>query len=266
MRAIAALSLLFAVGARADEWTRSYSVGTNPELSVSVDDADVAVRPGPSGRIDARITSAGYEFRPGEVEIRDTQAGSRVEIEVKQPRASRPFSAAANRWIRVELTVPASIAAAGIQTGDGNVEVGGLSGALRFETGDGNITGDSLGGTLDAKTGDGNVRVAGKFTEVSARTGDGNIEVRAASGSQIANSWRFITGDGNVRLFLPSDVRSTLEIRTGDGRIHSDLTLSGVPTTDRKRDDSELRGDLNGGGAMISVRTGDGDVFLNSLR
>jgi hypothetical protein len=52
-----------------------------------------------------------------------------------------------------------------------------------------------------------------------------------------------------------------LEVRTGDGHIHLGVpvTVTGAQT------DNEVRGKLNGGGPLLSIRTGDGSISVSSL-
>jgi hypothetical protein len=257
MRKLLLVVLMTTLAASAEEWTKSYSVGAAPELEINADDANLSVKPGASGRINARVLTQGYAI-PADVSVIEHQTGDRVAIEVKMARRWG-MDVNNNRWIRVELEVPRNLRAR-LTTGDGNIAVnGGLEGDMRFNTGDGNIEALDLAGSLEARTGDGNVRVGGRFESVNVSTGDGNVEVRAASGSRVASGWRISTGDGNVRLDLPSNIAADLDAHTGDGRIHVDLPLM-LPAGEHKRD--RVRGQMNGGGMPVNIRTGDGSITL----
>jgi hypothetical protein len=256
MRKLLLLAAVTSLSVCAEEWTKSYSVGSAPDLEVSTDDGNIAVKPGASGRIHARVLTQGFAI-PADVTVTEYQTGDRVAIEVKMARRWGTTNWN-DRWIRVELEVPRSLRAR-ITTGDGNIAISGIEGDLRFNTGDGNIEAFDLAGSLDARTGDGNVRASGRFEAVSVGTGDGNVEVRAASGSRVSSGWRITTGDGNVRLDLPANVAADLDAHTGDGRIHVDLPLS-LPPGEHKR--NRVRGQLNGGGLPVNIRTGDGSIHL----
>jgi hypothetical protein len=51
-----------------------------------------------------------------------------------------------------------------------------------------------------------------------------------------------------------------LELRTGDGHIRLDLPL----TVRGTENEHEVRGKLNGGGPLLTVRTGDGSTTVGS--
>ena len=245
--------------ATAGDWSKTYRVGGASVLDVRSSDANVDVKAGGAGAISARVTTKGWEIKSGEIEIIERQQGDRVDIEVRHPRMSFNWgNAIGERWVRVEITVPAETRLH-VNTGDGNVTLSGVRSELRIETGDGNIVGDSLDGRLEARTGDGNIRVSGRFDTVSVETGDGNVELVAAGGSTAGGPWRLHTGDGNVKLRVPDSLRVDLDATSGDGHISSDLPIT---LAAGKVGSNKLRGRLNGGGPTVTVRTGDGNINL----
>jgi DUF4097 and DUF4098 domain-containing protein YvlB len=145
-----------------------------------------------------------------------------------------------------------------LRTGDGKIEVNGLKGEMDLHTGDGAVTLDAVDGKLHATTGDGHIRASGRFDELDLKTGDGHIEARANSGSSLASGWRLETGDGNVSLEVPGDMAADVDLHTSDGHIDLDMPV----TTAGKIRENEVRGKLNGGGSMLSIRTGDGSIHL----
>lgn len=247
--ALAAAALLPAA-----EWTRNYTVTGPAELRVESTDAAVHIRAGDTRQIEARVATRGWEIGPDEVRVIDHQTGNRVEIEVRVPRRTFSFG---NRSVSVEVLVPRQTAAE-VRTGDGGITVEGLHGAARLTTGDGRIVAEMHDGALEAKTGDGSVHVRGRFDVVNVHTGDGSIEVDARAGSRMAAPWRVNTGDGSVRLSLPTDLAADLDLHTGDGHVSYDfpLTVSGSASH------SDVRAKLNGGGPSLVVRSGDGSISL----
>jgi len=117
---------------------------------------------------------------------------------------------------------------------------------------------DAVDGKLRATTGDGHIRASGRFDELDLKTGDGHVEVRAASGSTLATGWRLETGDGNVSLEVPGDMAADVDLHTSDGHIDLEMPV----TTAGKIRENEVRGKLNGGGSLLSIRTGDGSIHL----
>ena len=242
--------------ARADEWNKHWSVGPNPELRINAGDAAVTVEASESNGITASLTTRGWSIGSSGVRVTDHQTGNSVEIDIKVPSMHFSFG---NRSIRLEVRVPRELTA-NIHTGDGSIRLRGLHGPLRADTGDGSIQADDLDGALEANTGDGSVHITGRFDNLQLHTQDGSVDLEALHGSKMQSDWRVQTGDGSVHVRLPSDLAADLELRTGDGRIHLDLPL----TINGTQNEHEVRGKLNGGGPLLSVRTGDGSITVGS--
>jgi hypothetical protein len=243
--------------AKADEWNKHWSVGPKPELRINAGDAAVTVEATATNAIDATLTTRGWSIGSSGVRVSEHQSGNSVEIDIHVPSLHFDFG---NHSIRLEVRVPRELIA-NIHTGDGSIRLRGLHGPIRADTGDGSIQGDGLDGTLDANTGDGSLHIAGRFDNVQLHTQDGSVELELAHGSRITSDWRVQTGDGSVRLNLPRDLSADLELHTGDGHIRLDLPL----TVTGMQSEHEVRGKLNGGGPLLTVKTGDGSITVSSL-
>jgi hypothetical protein len=252
-----ALCAVAAFPVLADQWTKSFSVGAAPELRIETSDANVTLRAANISTIEARVYTSGWRIGPGDVHVTEHQTGDRVEIEVKVPPIHFNLG---NRWVKIEVQVP-NATRADVHTGDGNIRADGLRGTTRLVTHDGNIDGEGFEGILDASSGDGNIRVRGKFSGLNLRSGDGNIDAEVAPGSHMATGWMVHTGDGNATLRLPDGFAASLDAHTGDGHITVDLPI----TTDGGVHEDSVNGKLNGGGPVLTVRTGDGSVHLARL-
>ena len=145
-----------------------------------------------------------------------------------------------------------------LRTGDGKIEVAGLKGEMDLHSGDGSENLDAVDGKLRASTGDGHIRASGRFDELELKTGDGHVDVQAASGSSLAGEWRLETGDGNISLEVPGNLAADVDLHTSDGHIDLDFPV----TTEGKVRENEVRGKLNGGGPLMTIRTGDGSIHL----
>jgi hypothetical protein len=240
-----------------DQWNKTFSVGAAPELRIETSDANVTLRASNVKTIEARVYTSGWKIGPLDVRVTDHQTGDLVEIEVKIPPVHFNLG---NRWVKIEVQVP-SATKADVHTGDGNIRADDLRGQTRLVTHDGNIDGEGFEGALDASSGDGNIRVRGKFSGLNLRSGDGNIDAAVAPGSHMAAGWTVHTGDGGVTLRLPDGFAANLDAHTGDGRITVDLPL----TTEGGIHEDSVSGRLNGGGQVLTVRTGDGSVHLSRL-
>jgi len=252
-----ALCSLAAFPVLADQWSKSFNVGAAPELRIDTSDANVTLRAANVKTIEARVYTSGWRIGPGDVYVTDHQTGDLVEITVKVPALHFNLG---NRWVKIEVQIP-SVAKAEVHTGDGNVRADGLHGPARLVTHDGNIDGDGFEGALEASSGDGNIHVRGKFSGLNLRSGDGNIEAEVTPGSHMATGWTVHTGDGGVTLRLPDGFAANLDAHTGDGKITVDLPL----TSEGGIHEDSVNGRLNGGGPVLTVRTGDGSVHLERL-
>ena len=257
---IAIVAALAGGSAFADDWSKTFAIAGRPELRVETDDGSVTIRPGEERNIFAHVTTFGWKIAPGEVQIRESQSGDRVELVVRIPH--RPFVFSSNgRSIHVDLRVPRKIHS-DVRTGDGSIDIEGLDGETRLRTGDGRIQVASLGGSLSAESGDGNMRVRGRLDVLTLHTGDGSIDADVLPGSIMSASWRVETGDGSVTMRLPRNFGAELDLHTGDGHISVDLPASSGISG---RHEKELNARLNGGGKALSIRTGDGSIRIASL-
>ena len=256
---------IFALPARAEEWSKTFALNGKADLRVETNDAKVQVEAWEREEIQARVVSEGVRIGlwgssdTRQVRVRDFQSGNHVELEVRIPNTDWMIGVNM-RSARIELKVPRE-AALDVHSGDGDLSVRGLRGEINLSTQDGRIEADSLDGALRASSGDGNMRVQGRFDSLNLKTGDGRIYVQIGQGSQMASGWSVRSGDGDVELSLPEDFSADLDVHTGDGRITSELPL----TLSGSMDHSSLRGKLNGGGPTLSVHTGDGSVHLKRL-
>lgn len=257
------LVLLFALiavqvsSARADEWNHHWSVSAQPELYVSAGDAEVIVEAAVTNGIDATLTTRGWSIGGSGVQVSEHQTGNRVEINIKRPPSHFNFG---EHFIRLEVRVPRELSA-DIHTGDGSIQLRGIHGSFHANTGDGSVEGNDLDGSLDVHSGDGSVHVSGRFDSLQLHTQDGSIDLNAQRGSKIGSDWRVQTGDGSVHISLPRDLAADVDLNTGDGSIHTDLPL----TIMGSQNEHEIRGKLNGGGSLLTVRTGDGSISIGAV-
>ena len=247
---------LFASPLFGQEWTKTFDVTGRPNVRITADDSRVRVRSCDCKQVQARVSWQGY--RADQVRITPSQSGDRVTLEVRTHQVHVGFDFG-HRSVQIEMIVPKELTL-DVQTGDGRVEAADLKGDLRFKTGDGSIELSNLDGVLEAKSGDGHVRVSGRFDDLHVQTSDGPVEIEALKGSLINGLWEVHTGDGSVRIRLPGDIQASFEAKTGDGRIHTDFP---VTMTGNLSETHHLEGKINGGGGLLSIRTGDGSVYLD---
>src|SRR5690348_3718760 len=85
------LSILAVVGiwllpaARAEEWTRTWNVGAQPELRVEAGDASIDVTGGDASSIQARLVTESYKIGYDGVQVIEHHTGDHVDIRIKEP-------------------------------------------------------------------------------------------------------------------------------------------------------------------------------------
>jgi DUF4097 and DUF4098 domain-containing protein YvlB len=165
-----------------------------------------------------------------------------------------------------------------LESGSGDLKLARLTGEMRFQTGSGNVRGRELAGPARIKAGSGDIEIEETGAgDVEIRTGSGNITVSGINGGFHAeagsgdihgkglpkNMWSVRSGSGNVNLQVPSDAAFDVDISSSSGNVtlgHPvNTTVQGRIQESRK----SVVGKVRGGGPMISVHTGSGDVQVN---
>jgi putative adhesin len=245
-----------ALPARADDWSKTYTLTGKPDLRVGSSDANIRVSTWEQNTIEAKVTTTRYKIGDDGIRIEERQIGNMVEIEVRYPHHGITIDLG-NRRVDVEIHMPRE-GRVDLHTGDGKIELGNFKGEMQLRSGDGSQEIDSVDGRLRATTGDGHIRANGRFDELELKTGDGRVDARAAPGSALTTSWRLESGDGTVTLEVPENLAADVDLHTGDGHIDLDIPI----TTSGKIRQNEVRGKLNGGGNLLVIHTGDGSIRL----
>lgn len=262
--------------ARADVWSKSYTLTARPQLVVDAGDGRVTITSHPENRIDAQVTVEGWKLG-SDVHVDANQTGNTVEIRIRVPHEYFNLFGSHHR-IEVNLAVPrnsdldihtgdgaiSATAVSGhirLDSGDGAINAQSLNGDLTLHSGDGAIDGLALDGALDASSGDGHISVAGRFDSLRMKSGDGSIQASAQPGSKVSTDWSLRTGDGSIRLRLPDNFAANLDAHTGDGRITLDFPVTVSGSLRR----SSIQGKLGGGGLPLVLRSGDGSIHIEKM-
>jgi Putative adhesin len=286
-------TLTLAPGARAEEWTKSYTVSGRAQVRVDTNDGAVRIATGDAKQVEFRVIYEGYELNKN-MHIDSRQDGDSVQlnarvmghwgfswghnrrgprIEVRMPKdadlqidtgdglvETQPISG------RVKIHtgdgsvhVQAVDGNVDIDTGDGSITLEGAKGDIRLHTGDGHIDARNLDGRVDANSGDGHIKIDGRLDALNVKTGDGSIDARVEPGSRLNSGWSIHTGDGSVDLMLPADLRANIDASTNDGHISMGIPL----TVEGTFSNSQIHGKMNGGGQSLTIHTGDGSIRLS---
>jgi DUF4097 and DUF4098 domain-containing protein YvlB len=248
---------LAAQPARADEWSKTYTISGKPDLRVDTSDANIRVSTWDQNTIEAKVTTTRYKIGDDGIRIEEHQTGNAVEIDVRYPHSHGVTIDWGNHRVDIDIHMPRE-GRVDLRTGDGKIELGNFKGEMLLHSGDGSQEINGVDGKLRALTGDGHIRADGRFDELDLRTGDGRVDARAAAGSALTTGWRLESGDGTVTLEVPESLAADVDLHTGDGHIDLDMPI----TTEGKIREGEVRGKLNGGGNLLLIHTGDGSIRL----
>jgi DUF4097 and DUF4098 domain-containing protein YvlB len=248
-----------ALPARADDWSKTYTLTGKPDLRVETSDADIRVSTWDQNTVEAKVTTARYKIGEDGIRIEEHQTGNVVEIDVHYPHhgVTINWGNSGSHHVDIDIHMPRE-GRVDLHTGDGKIEIGNFKGEMLLRSGDGSQEIDAVDGKLRASTGDGHIRANGRFDELDLKTGDGRVDARAATGSALATGWRLESGDGTVTLEVPENLAADVDLHTGDGHIDLDMPV----TTEGKVREGQVRGKLNGGGNLLVIHTGDGSIRL----
>lgn len=142
-----------------------------------------------------------------------------------------------------------------LHTGSGNIHSSALEGPFEVKTGSGDIVAEQTGqGDVQAETGSGNIEIKDIHGSFHGRTGSGDIK---ASGTP-SQPWTLETGSGNIEISA-GNAPMTLEASTGSGSVTTEHEMLVKGSLDHHH----VSGNLNGGGPLVRVHTGSGDVRIH---
>jgi hypothetical protein len=285
----------FAASTQQGQFERTLTVSGPVDLEVLTNSGDVTIRAGASGSVSIqgkiyvndRWLSGGRDADVHSIEQNPPirQEGNSIHIDKVDMR---------NISINYEITVPADATIrsrsgsgdqsiegthgnAEVQTGSGDVKLANISGELRLQTGSGDVRAHEISGAVHGSTGSGDIELEETGTgDIDLRTGSGNVTARGIQGGFRSETgsgeitaegtqngpWEIQTGSGNVHVRLPGNAAFDADISTNSGSINTDvpveMTVQGRVEEARKT----IRGKVRGGGPLLRVRTGSGDIHI----
>jgi Putative adhesin len=166
---------------------------------------------------------------------------------------------------------------ADVQTGSGDVKLSNLKGEIHLQTGSGDVRAHEISGSVRGGTGSGDVEIeeAGPG-DIDLHTGSGGITARGVQGSfhgeagsgditaegTQTGSWQIQTGSGNVHVRLPANAAFDADISTSSGSIDVGSPIETTVQGRVEESHKTIRGKVRGGGPLLRVRTGSGDIQI----
>jgi len=277
------------------QFDRTYTVSGAASLEVLTRSGDVTVHAGPAGKISVtgrihvedRWFTGGRKTDVADIEknppIRQDGSSVRVDyVSYREISIDYEISVPADTTVRLDTgsgnqTADGLKAGLHAHSGSGDLRLDDVAGEVHVETGSGNITGRGLAGSLDAHTGSGNIHVEESGTgDVRADAGSGNVEVRGVNGGARAEtgsgnvklegtptgSWYVKSSSGNAEVRLPSNAAFDLDASTGSGNINIDHPVTTTIQGRVQAPNQHISGKVRGGGPMVTVHTGSGDIRI----
>ena len=226
--------------------TKTFTVSGSPRVSITTFDGQVKVHGWDKAEVAYTATKYSHsQDGLAEMNIEAQQTGQAISI-----NASNHDEHSGS--ISFEVYVPRR-ASLHVSSGDGALNLEGVSGDITLRSGDGPIEVANGGGQLQVNTGDGVIKVIKFDGQVDARTGDGQIDLDG-----VFNAVSARTGDGTISLSVPAGSSFTIETNAPDEIsnegfvIVEDITPS--PRLKRWR--------IGNGGKVFVLKTGEGKILL----
>lgn len=225
------------------------------------------------------------------------QNGNEVSARAKYERQPAGFNFGSWPPVSVDftVTVPASFAT-DLHTSGGGITVGDLAAPVKARTSGGGIKLGKIGGSVDAHTSGGGVSLDGARGPVKLATSGGSITVGAVAGEadlstsgggikieSVEGALRASTSGGSIRAGIVGPLKSDCSLSTSGGSVkvtldktaafRLDASTSGgsvnaegltITLEKSNRGRSQLSGAVNGGGALLKLRSSGGDVVVTA--
>src|ERR1700733_9146015 len=293
--AVLAVSTFAVASTPQGQFEKTLQVSGPVELEVQTHSGDITVRNGPAGTVSIRgkiyvgdrWLLGGRHADVSEIEQNPPvrQDGNSIHID---------YVNAHDISVNYEITVPADTTIrthsgsgdqtiegihgnTDLQSGSGDMKLANLTGEIRMQTGSGNVRAHEVAGAIRGGAGSGDIEVEETgLGDIDLHTGSGNVTVRGIQGGFRAEAgsgditaegtqtggWEIRTGSGNVHVRLPANSAFDADISTSSGTVDVDspieMTVQGRVQESRKT----IRGKVRGGGPVLSVRTGSGDIQI----
>ncbi len=156
-----------------------------------------------------------------------------------------------------DVSVSGSTATVTASSGNGKVLVSGSGAEVRATSGNGTVTIEDARGPVDASSGNGDVSVSTALGPVTAHSGNGDVLI-AMDAVRGDGDVEASTGNGRVRLTLPSNFNADIDASTGRGSIDSDFPITITGRLSR----THLRGTIGSGGRRLHITSGNGSIEI----
>ncbi len=201
--------------------------------------------------VDLDASGGGIELSGLEAAVRARSSGGSVKVagvrgEVSLSSSGGPVEAR-------DVHGPTRLTSSG-----GGITAQAIDGTLFVDTSGGPASIDTVSGELTASSSGGGVQVAGAAGRVKAGSSGGPVRVGFAAGN--SSGGEISSSGGGVTVTLDPAARLDVDAESTGGPVRADLsvTVQGVVGGDK------LRGRLNGGGALLKLRSSAGGITIGA--
>ena len=229
-------------GRAVDEWTRSYPLADDGQLSIAnihgigeiegVSGSTVDVR---AERVAHAVTDAAARDLLSRVGIKEDVTPARVSLESERVSVFRGAGYEVSYHVRAPKNA-----------------------IVRVATTNGRVLLTALSGTATALTTNGAIRAEGLTGGITARSTNGGVEVEL--GMLGKDDVKLGTTNGQIRLTLPVDARASLDASVTNGSI----SVTGLKFETLEQSRRHLSARINGGGTRITASTTNGGISLGA--
>jgi hypothetical protein len=274
---------------------KSFAVSGPVDLEVLSRSGDITVRNGPAGSVFIRgkiYVGDHWLFGKRQSDVSDIQQhpplrqeGNNIHIDYVNARdiaVDYEITVPVDTTLRTrsgsgDQTIEGIHGNADLQSGSGDMRLANLNGDIRLQTGSGNVQAHDITGAVRGGAGSGDLEIEERGAgDIDLHTGSGNVTVRgvegglradAGSGDIIAEgkqtgAWEIRTGSGNVRVRLPGNSAFDADIHTSSGTVEVESPIETTVQGRVEEAHKNIRGKVRGGGPLLSVRTGSGDIHI----
>ena len=226
--------------------TRTFPVSGSPRVTINTFDGQVKIHGWDKQEVTYKATKyAADEESLKQITIEAQQQGQAISVSALNSNEHTGS-------VSFDVYVPRQ-SILHVSSGDGALNLDGVTGQITLRSGDGPIAVANGGGQLQVNTGDGRIQVIKFDGQVDARTGDGEISLDGNFNGVSAR-----TGDGTISLTVPAGSSFTIEtnapgeINNEGFNVAEDITPS--PRVKRWR--------IGNGGKVFVLKTGEGQILL----
>lgn len=250
-----------------------------PTVSVDNRNGTVTITRGDENKVVVHaIKRAATDDLLGRLNVGIHQDGNRVTIETSGDTFNGFVFFGHNRMaVDYQIQVPARADLGPVRSGNGHIDVAGITGRLDLTTSNGVITARDVDGPVAAQTSNGRVAVIGGRGALQLSSSNGTVEVQNVQASGIdlhtsngritfngslapGSKNRVETSNGTATLTLPPESALSIDLRAGNGSVNVGFPVTAAPNVENKR--NAVQGVINRPDAALVMRTGNGSITL----